>query len=302
MFLAVIVKARRGLELFFCDIGAIAAKRSIVFEHCPGQPVMAFETPEKVPEINDCISNLSTDALDHEMIDAPYPPAMYAINGGALYFPARDQAFAASSRSSRCVLHHEILHEQRKLCQASGGSVRSAPPWHFTSNRFAAPGFPSASASFMRKVRRMSIFPWLIAALAGVLTPVQSGANGTLGKVFGNPYAPVLISLCISVVFAAVFAVAARGLDVLDPVRAAHAPWWAWIGGLCGAIFLFSQPAAAPSLGAAIYTGVVVTASAIASVAIDNFGVLGFAQHPASIGRLAGAALMITGVYLIANF
>ncbi|MGO9867384.1 MAG: DMT family transporter [Rhodomicrobium sp.] len=148
----------------------------------------------------------------------------------------------------------------------------------------------------------MSIFPWLIAALAGVLTPVQSGANGTLGKVFGNPYAPLLISLAVSAVFAAIVALAVRGLDILDPARAAQAPWWAWIGGFCGTILVFSQPTAAPRLGAAIYIGVVVTASAIASIAIDNFGILGFAPHPASIGRVAGAALMVAGVYLIASF
>ncbi len=168
--------------------------------------------------------------------------------------------------------------------------------------RWVAPRFPSASASLLRKVRRLSIFPWLIAALAGLLTPVQSGANGTLGKVFGNPYAPVLINLVVSVVFAATVALAARGLGVLDPTRAAQAPWWAWIGGFCGAILVFSQPAAAPSLGASVYIGIAVTASAIASVAIDHFGILGFAQHPASVGRLAGAALMIAGVYLIASF
>jgi len=89
---------------------------------------------------------------------------------------------------------------------------------------------------------------------------------------------------------------------VLDPAPAANAPWWAWIGGFCGAILVFSQPISAPSLGAGVYIGIVVTASAIASVAIDNFGILGFAQHPVSIGRLAGAALMIAGVYLIASF
>jgi transporter family-2 protein len=148
----------------------------------------------------------------------------------------------------------------------------------------------------------LSIVFWGIAAVAGALTPVQSGANGTLGKVFGNPYAPVLISLCVSTAFALVIALAARGLSFLDPARVADVPWWAWSGGLCGMILVFSQPIAAPALGAAVYIGIVVTASAIASVAIDHLGLLGFAQHPAGLGRIAGAVLMIAGVYLIAAF
>lgn len=145
-------------------------------------------------------------------------------------------------------------------------------------------------------------FFWFIAALAGALTPVQSGANGTLGKVFGNPYAPVLISLSVSAVFAVIVALAVRGTEVLETARAAEAPWWAWIGGFCGAILVFSQPTAAPALGAAVYIGITVTASAISSILIDNFGLLGFSLHPASPGRLAGAALMVAGVYLIAKF
>ena len=147
----------------------------------------------------------------------------------------------------------------------------------------------------------MSIFPWLIAALAGVLTPVQSGANGTLGKVFGNPYAPLLISLAVSAVFAAIVALAV-GARHSRPGSGSAGALVGLDWRICGTILVFSQPTAAPRLGAAIYIGVVVTASAIASIAIDNFGILGFAPHPASIGRVAGAALMVAGVYLIASF
>lgn len=153
-----------------------------------------------------------------------------------------------------------------------------------------------------RKGQHLSIFFWSIAALAGALTPVQSGANGTLGKIFGNPYTPVLISLGVSVVFAFVIALAARGLSLEDASRAHEAPWWAWLGGICGAILVFSQPVAAPRLGAAVFIGIIVTASAISSMVIDHFGILGFAQHPIGIGRAIGAALMVAGVYLIARF
>ncbi len=70
------------------------------FEHCPGQTIMALEIAKKAPEIDHCVNNLSAVALDHEMIDASYPLAMRAMNGGALYFSARDQALAPGGRSS----------------------------------------------------------------------------------------------------------------------------------------------------------------------------------------------------------
>jgi len=45
-----------------------------------------------------------------------------------------------------------------------------------------------------------------------------------------------------------------------------------------------------------------VTASAIASILLDHFGLLRFHQHSAGIERLIGAALMIVGVSLIAKY
>jgi bacterial/archaeal transporter family-2 protein len=147
----------------------------------------------------------------------------------------------------------------------------------------------------------MILWLCMLTALAGALTPVQSGANATLGKLLGNALGPVLITLSISLAFAAVAGIFAR-VDTASFGRLAQAPWWAWVGGFCGAVFLLSQPIAAPRLGAAVYIGITVTASAVASLALDHFGLFGFAQQSASIGRIAGAALMIAGVAMIAKF
>ena len=85
---AVIVKTRGAVELFFRDIGAIAVELGIVFKRWPRQAVMAFETAEEAPEIDDCVSDLTADAFDHEVIDRSHFPAIRAVNGGALYFSA----------------------------------------------------------------------------------------------------------------------------------------------------------------------------------------------------------------------
>ncbi len=144
---------------------------------------------------------------------------------------------------------------------------------------------------------------WLIllAALAGMLSSIQSGANGELGRLLGNPFSVVLVSLSISLAFTLVAVLFTRteawGFDHLT-----QAPWWAWVGGICGAVFVLSQPLAAPRLGAAPYISITVTASVVASVVLDHFGLLGFSEHPASIWRVIGAALMIAGVSLIAKY
>ncbi len=148
----------------------------------------------------------------------------------------------------------------------------------------------------------MIVWVCLLAALAGLLNPVQSGANGELGRVLGNPFGVVLVSLSISLAFTLAAGLLARGGDTSGFGHLTQAPWWAWVGGFCGAVFLVSQPLAAPRLGAAVYIGITVRASAIASVLLDHFGLLGFQQHSAGIGRVIGAALMIAGVSLIAKY
>jgi bacterial/archaeal transporter family-2 protein len=51
-----------------------------------------------------------------------------------------------------------------------------------------------------------------------------------------------------------------------------------------------------------MYIGLFVTASSVASVVVDHFGWLGFDQHSAGIGRLAGCALMVIVNALISLF
>ena len=148
----------------------------------------------------------------------------------------------------------------------------------------------------------MTLWLCLLAALAGALSSVQAGANGQLGRIIGNPFGVAAVSLSISILFALAALFFAPGSDLTGFKRIGEAPWWAWIGGFCGAIFVLSQPLVAHQLGAAVYIGLTVTASAIGSVLLDHFGLLGFQQHTASIWRIAGAALMIAGVSLIAKF
>ena len=64
---------------------------------------------------------------------------------------------------------------------------------------------------------------------------------------------------------------------------------------------IIAQPIAAPRLGAATFMGVLVTASVCASIALDHFGLAGFQEHAASWGRIAGAVLMVAGVWLVAT-
>lgn len=145
---------------------------------------------------------------------------------------------------------------------------------------------------------------WLltpIAIIAGSLMVVQAACNSALEKGLDRPVTVALISLGAGVAVLFVAGLISGHLE-FPPGKAAQIPWWAWLGGICGATALLSQPIAAPQLGAAMYIGLFVTASSVVSVIVDHFGWLGFAEHTAGLGRIAGCVLMVLGIVLVSLF
>jgi bacterial/archaeal transporter family-2 protein len=145
---------------------------------------------------------------------------------------------------------------------------------------------------------------WLlmpIAIGAGMLMVVQSACNSMLEKVLDRPVLVGIVSLSVGVGVLLSIGIAVGHLTVSES-QTARVPWWAWLGGACGAIALLSQPLVAPKLGAGTYIGLFVTASTIVSVLFDHFGWMGFDEHPAGIGRIVGCVLMILGISLVSFF
>jgi transporter family-2 protein len=81
--------------------------------------------------------------------------------------------------------------------------------------------------------------------------------------------------------------------------RITAAPWWVWIGGLLGAFYVLGSIVAAPRLGAVTLVALILAGQAIASLTVDHFGWVGFDEHPISLGRVAGVALLAAGVALV---
>src|SRR5918993_781266 len=115
---------------------------------------------------------------------------------------------------------------------------------------------------------------------------------------------PVLLAIAAGVsIVVGVVCMALLALALRDPLPsagvAARIPWWAWSGGLFGAIFIGLAILLVPQLGAATFIALLVTGQMLASVAFDHFGWLGLAQCPMDAPRLIGVALLIGGVVLI---
>jgi transporter family-2 protein len=147
----------------------------------------------------------------------------------------------------------------------------------------------------------MPIVIALAVIAAGILNTVQSGSNATLNKTLGQPILAALIVAGANVV---VYLAAAPFLGFNWPgsQRLAGVPWWSWLGGAMGAVYVLASVLFAERLGAAVFTGITVTAGIITSVVLDHYGWVGFAQHTADAWRILGCLLMIVGLILVCTF
>jgi bacterial/archaeal transporter family-2 protein len=139
---------------------------------------------------------------------------------------------------------------------------------------------------------------FLLAVAAGVLLPVQAGINAQLRSAVGSPLSAALVSFLVGTAGLAAAAVLFRESF---PLRGAWVatPWWYWVGGLIGALYVVATIVLAPRLGAATMIAAIVAGQMVASLLLDQYGVLGFPVHPISAPRMLGAALVIGGVILV---
>jgi transporter family-2 protein len=80
-------------------------------------------------------------------------------------------------------------------------------------------------------------------------------------------------------------------------------PWYYWVGGgLAGAFFVFTSLFVAPRIGVTALLAGVLAGQLVASVTMDHFGLLGLQSQPVTLGRAAGIALLIAGVFMVRRF
>ncbi|KAJ3036584.1 hypothetical protein HDV00_002544 [Rhizophlyctis rosea] len=154
-----------------------------------------------------------------------------------------------------------------------------------------------------KPTRKLPLDPTIIfAVIAGCCISIQAGVNGTLGR-HTIPSFASFYSFASGTAILYVFLLAdfrwgkAKGLNVRKALKAT--PWWAYLGGICGAIYVIIVVVITPQLGAAILLGASVCAQVITAVIMDHFALFNLPHKRARPGRLFGALLMICGVVLI---
>lgn len=137
---------------------------------------------------------------------------------------------------------------------------------------------------------------WVVAMGTGL--SVQPLLNARIAGLAGHPIYGALISVLISTTTLTMAALVAR-LAAPDVRALGTAPLWLWSGGVIGAFVVLAALTATPRLGAATTVALFITGQLVASLVLDQFGLLGVPVRPLDLTRALGVACLVAGVVLI---
>jgi len=132
--------------------------------------------------------------------------------------------------------------------------------------------------------------------LAGGATAMQAPTNARLMTAVGSPVNAAFVSFAIGTAVLGLLALMMQSRPDLTAARAL--PWYAWIGGVYGVVFVVAATWAVPRMGVATTVTLMVAGQLIVSLVLDHFGAFGVPKQPINLGRIAGIGLVIAGVIL----
>ena len=138
---------------------------------------------------------------------------------------------------------------------------------------------------------------WLavLAFVSGTLLPIQVGVNATLKTYLSSAMQAALVSFSVGMTALLLYCFAAR-IPLPKATELAQAPWWAWLGGLIGAFYIWMSIIVGPRIGAAALLALVVAGQMTASLVLDHYGLLGMPHNPVTLWRILGVTLVVMGV------
>jgi len=133
----------------------------------------------------------------------------------------------------------------------------------------------------------------------GALLPVQAVLNTKLGKQTGGPLISSLLSFLVGLICLFIINLFANYSAFTNMKLLSVSPWYVWMGGLLGAIYVSCVIFVNQQQGVALTFALVVAGQIFISLLIDHFGLFGSIVRPLSIPKIIGALLIIAGLVLI---
>jgi transporter family-2 protein len=143
-------------------------------------------------------------------------------------------------------------------------------------------------------------FVWsLLGILSGAFIAIQAPINAQLSRGLGLPVAAAAFSFLSGAVVLGIISLLVVRVQAVSLDWRAPAPWLFVAGGVLGGSYVTISTILIPRIGAAALMAFLVAGQLIAGMMLDRLGFLGMAVREISLGRLAGAALLMAGALLV---
>ena len=140
-------------------------------------------------------------------------------------------------------------------------------------------------------------FVYLIIALAaGVALATQSAINTQLAKAMsGEAVIATFISFAVGTIV--LFFIAWVKTDLWGNLSTVPSqPWWKLIGGILGAVVVFTTVLLAPKLGITAMLFFIIVGQLITATTIDHFGLIGMPIREVNITKFIGLIIVASGL------
>ena len=145
-----------------------------------------------------------------------------------------------------------------------------------------------------------TVLAMIAVVFGGAATALQAPTNAKMMTAVGSPVNAAFVSFAVGTAALGILAVLFQARP--DMAAARNLPWYAWVGGLYGAIFVVAAAWGVPRLGVATTIILMVAGQLLLSVVLDHFGAMGMPKQPISWGRVAGVLMVLGGVLMVRRF
>lgn len=136
----------------------------------------------------------------------------------------------------------------------------------------------------------------IIALVAGIALATQSAINTQLAKAMsGEAVIATFISFAVGTIV--LFFIAWVKTDLWGNLSTVPSqPWWKLIGGILGAVVVFTTVLLAPKLGITAMLFFIIVGQLITATTIDHFGLIGMPIREVNITKFIGLIIVAFGL------
>lgn len=155
----------------------------------------------------------------------------------------------------------------------------------------------------LQKSESTTLWIWrAFGIFAGMLSATQIAVNGYLGKVVGSPIKASAISFTVGIIFLAIICIVLHfknGKSESFKNESAKNPWWMWIGGILGGLYILANVYLSRIVGIGMTVIILLIGSTTGGILVDHFGMFESPKKPINAQKILGVLIMILGAAAI---